>query len=79
MSPYKLAHLSSAHSRFDTRIFFKECTSLANHGYNVSLIVADGYGNEVRSNVVEMKRLITLNAINVIAEEITVSGFLESS
>ncbi len=51
MSPYKFAHLSSAHSRFDTRIFFKECTSLANHGYNVSLIVADGYGHEVRSNV----------------------------
>lgn len=75
MSPYKVAHLSSAHSRFDTRIFFKECTSLATHGYDVSLILADGNGHEVRSNVVEMKRLIMLNAIGVVAEDNTVSGF----
>ena len=41
-----IAHLTSAHPRFDTRIFHKQCRSLAQNGYNVSLIVADGKGTE---------------------------------
>ncbi|ARM83542.1 glycosyltransferase family 4 protein [Marinobacter salarius] len=41
-----VAHLTSVHPRTDTRIFHKECSSLANHGYTVSLVVADGKGNE---------------------------------
>lgn len=47
----KITHLTSAHPRYDTRIFLKECTSLANHGYNVSLVVADGKGDEVKNGV----------------------------
>ena len=47
----KVAHLTSVHSRFDTRIFLKECTSLVQSGYSVSLIVADGKGDETKSNV----------------------------
>lgn len=47
----KITHLTSAHPRDDTRIFLKECTSLANHGYNVSLVVADGKGDEVKNGV----------------------------
>lgn len=47
----RIAHLTSAHPRYDTRIFLKECTSLANHGYTVSLVVADGKGDEVKSGV----------------------------
>lgn len=47
----KIAHLTSAHPRYDTRIFLKECTSLADHGYTVSLVVADGNGDEVKSGV----------------------------
>jgi asparagine synthase (glutamine-hydrolysing) len=39
--PTKIAHLSSAHPRYDTRIFIKMCTSLAKHRYDVSIIVAD--------------------------------------
>lgn len=47
----KVAHLTSAHPRYDTRIFLKECTSLANHGFSVSLVVADGNGDEQKNNI----------------------------
>lgn len=51
--PYNthVIHLTSAHPRSDTRIFLKECVSLANHGYKVSLVVADGKGDEEKSGV----------------------------
>lgn len=48
---YKIAHLTSVHSRYDTRIFLKECSSLAAHGYTTSLVVADGKGNELKNGV----------------------------
>lgn len=35
-----IAHLTSAHPRYDTRIFIKQCRSLAAHGYS---IVAPGF------------------------------------
>jgi glycosyltransferase involved in cell wall biosynthesis len=47
-----ISHLTSVHPRTDTRIFLKECTSLANHGYTVSLIVADGKGDEEKAGVI---------------------------
>lgn len=46
-----ISHLTSVHPRFDTRIFLKQCTSLAKHGHNVSLVVADGKGNEDKAGV----------------------------
>lgn len=51
MATHKVAHLTSAHLRYDTRIFLKECTSLAAHGYITSLIVADGKGDEHKNGV----------------------------
>lgn len=48
---YKVTHLSSVHPRYDTRIFVKICSSLANAGYDVSLIVADGRGEEIKNGV----------------------------
>ncbi|WP_329626469.1 glycosyltransferase family 4 protein [Pseudomonas syringae] len=42
----KVAHVTSAHTRFDIRIFQKECATLAENGYDVSLIVADGKGDQ---------------------------------
>lgn len=47
----KITHITSVHSRNDIRIFIKECSSLARKGYEVSLIVADGKGNEKRGGV----------------------------
>lgn len=44
-------HITSVHQRYDTRIFKKECTSLAEKGHNVNLIVCDGLGNETKNNV----------------------------
>lgn len=47
----KIIHLTSAHPRYDTRIFLKECRSLARAGYETHLVVADGKGDEVRDGV----------------------------
>jgi len=46
-----IAHLTSVHPRFDVRIFYKMCTSLVSHNYCVSLIVADGKGDEVKDGI----------------------------
>ena len=49
---YRITHLSSAHPRYDTRIFVKECCSLSKvEEYDVSLIVADDLEDEVKDNV----------------------------
>lgn len=47
----KISHLTSVHPRHDTRVFIKMCSSLASAGHDVTLIVADGLGDEVRNNV----------------------------
>lgn len=44
-------HLTSVHPRRDTRIFWKMCTSLAQNGYDTTLIVADGLGDEEYNGV----------------------------
>lgn len=49
---YKITHLTSAHQRYDIRIFLKMCNSLAKReDFEVSLIVADGKGDEIKNNV----------------------------
>lgn len=47
----KVCHVTSVHQRYDTRIFHKECTSLAKAGYDVTLLVADNKAPEVRNGV----------------------------
>ena len=47
----KIVHLTSAHPRNDTRIFIKQCRTLAAHGYDVTLVVADDKGDERRDGV----------------------------
>lgn len=50
-SNFHVVHLTSAHSRFDTRIYLKECKSLAGKGYSVSLVVSDGEGNNKSNGI----------------------------
>jgi len=47
----KICHLTSLHIRYDTRIFVKQCCSLAKIGHSVTLIVSDGKGDEIVNDV----------------------------
>ena len=48
----KIIHLTSAHTRFDTRIYLKMCSSLAKiNNYRVNMVVADGKGDELINDV----------------------------
>lgn len=47
----KIVHLSSVHPRNDTRIFIKQCRSLAAAGYDTSFVVADGLADEQKDGV----------------------------
>lgn len=47
----RVVHLTSAHPRNDTRIFVKQCRSLVTHGYDVTLVVADGNGDEYKDGI----------------------------
>jgi len=47
----KVCHITSAHSRYDVRIFVKECVSLAKNGYDVTLIVNDNDPDEINEGV----------------------------
>ncbi len=47
----KIVHMTSVHPRHDIRIFLKQCRSLSKEGYSVTLIVADGKGDETRDGV----------------------------
>jgi glycosyltransferase involved in cell wall biosynthesis len=47
----RIAQLTSVHPRYDTRIFLKQCRSLQEAGHEVSLVVADGKGDEIRDGV----------------------------
>lgn len=49
--PINVTHISSVHERCDVRIFVKECAGLRSAGYNVTLMVADGMGPEVKSKI----------------------------
>ncbi len=46
MIKYKVCHMTSVHNRSDGRIFFKMSKALHNAGYNLSVIVADGRGDD---------------------------------
>lgn len=41
----KTLHITTVHPRKDTRIYYRECLTLKNAGYDVILMVADGLGD----------------------------------
>lgn len=47
----KVCHITSAHPRYDIRIFIKECQTLVKAGLDVSLIVADEFSDEIKDSV----------------------------
>lgn len=51
MKDKRVVHLTSAHPRSDIRIFVKQCRTLVDSGYDVSLVVADGKGDSVDGGV----------------------------
>lgn len=56
----KITHLTSAHPRYDTRIFIKMCSSLAKvKNFEINLIVSDNSPNEIKNNVhiISVKKL----------------------
>jgi glycosyltransferase involved in cell wall biosynthesis len=57
---YRVVHLTSVHYPFDTRIFHRECASLAQAGYDVTLIAphpdGDQSANGVKLRAVSMPR-----------------------
>ncbi|MGQ0829488.1 MAG: glycosyltransferase family 4 protein [Bacteroidota bacterium] len=57
----KVCHFTSAHKADDVRIFLKECSSLANAGFDVSLVV---------SNCVSK----ILNSVNIISAEASIAN-----
>ncbi len=50
----KVVHLTSVHARYDNRILFKQCISLARNGFETTLIVADGKGDEIFNDYVSI-------------------------
>ncbi len=51
MKDIKICHITTAHPRFDVRIFHKECISLNKIFTQTSLIVADGLGNSTNDGI----------------------------
>jgi glycosyltransferase involved in cell wall biosynthesis len=47
----KVCHMTSVHCRNDVRIFLKECCSLTNAGYDVTLLCADNQPDELIDGV----------------------------
>ncbi len=47
----RVCHITSAHGRYDVRIFIKQCQSLARNGYDVTLLVNDDKNDETLEGV----------------------------
>ena len=68
----RIVHLTSVHPRYDTRIFFKQCRSLAAAGHEVILVVADHYDDEWLDGV----RIISVGSCRGRIDRITRSSRL---
>ena len=54
----KICHITTVHPRYDVRIFWKECVSIAKAGNEVILIVNDNLGEEVINGV----KIVSINS-----------------
>ncbi|MCK5538789.1 MAG: glycosyltransferase [Bacteroidales bacterium] len=71
----KIAHITSVHPQNDNRIFYKECTTLLQEGYDVTLIVAGGETKKVNGiqiigyskiKVGRLKRIVKTSLLDMI-------------
>ncbi|MPW26971.1 glycosyltransferase [Alkalibaculum sp. M08DMB] len=61
----KVCHITSAHTRYDIRIYSKECTTLANNNYEVILLVNDENDDEFINNIFIMStKFISKNRLD---------------
>ena len=61
----KIIHLTSAHNRYDTRIFLKECQTISKNKFEVFLIVSDFKKDEkyYNLNIINLNYLKTSNRL----------------
>lgn len=71
---HQVVHLTSVHSRSDVRILAKECATLAESGFSVTLVVADGDGDSsahgVRIRDVGAKRFGRIGRMTITAAKV---------
>ena len=53
--PMRIVHISSVHTWKDPRIFFKQCSSLAQKGFDVHLLTPDS--SDEKRNGVQLHRV----------------------
>lgn|SRR5699024_3294484 len=55
----RVVHITSVHHPYDPRIYYKQCMSLQNHGYDVTLIAQDAPGGTMPNTEIKHIRLNT--------------------
>jgi len=73
----KIVHLSSVHDAFDNRIWHKECASLANAGYDVTLIAPHAGGDLRRGGV--MLRALPVPTCRLMRFTVTIGQVLRAA
>jgi glycosyltransferase involved in cell wall biosynthesis len=63
----KICHLTSVHPPFDIRIFHKECISLVNAGYSVTLIALDGEYPYMKNGIQVIQVILPKNRLKRMA------------
>jgi glycosyltransferase involved in cell wall biosynthesis len=70
MKPPKVVHMSSHHNPIDNRIFFRECRTLAEAGYDVSLVVRND-----RDEVVDGVKLVAVDPPSNRLQRVTCTAY----